>query len=467
MNVLVYWTEERELLGKRIAELLRCSPKVSKLSAAHGSKLSDSAYLCGPIKPTPMATNAHDLSIDVFDYDLPDERIARYPAGERDSAKQLVYQKGAIHHGVFSDLPQRLPSGTLLIGNRTKVIHARLFFPLAEGKRPIEVFCLDPLLPVDYAQNLGARTQVQWKVLIGGNRRWKRGPLHLELEVSGQKTILTAERGERMDNTFAITFSWETEGELLTFGEILAAAGTIPLPPYLGRESEPDDTSRYQTVFAKTEGSVAAPTAGLHFTPAVMAGLKENDVDWEEVTLHVGAGTFKPVDAATLGGHTMHREFFTVTRTFVDRLLAQIERNQPVVTVGTTSLRCLESLFYLGAGFAVGEAIVLDGSVEVGQWVAEDKQLTAVDKRTAARGLRDLMATNSLSEISGYTQLLLTPFAELRFADGLITNFHQPRSTLLLLVAAIVGDDWRRIYDYALENDFRFLSYGDSSLLWK
>lgn len=414
-----------------------------------------------------MATNARDLSIDVFDYNLPDERIARYPAGERSSAKQLVYQAGEITHGVFSGLPERLPAGALLIGNQTRVIHARLFFPLAEGKRPIEVFCLDPLAPVDYAQNLGARTQVQWKVLIGGNRRWKRGPLHLELEVSGQKTTLTAERGERMDNIFALTFSWEANGEPLTFGEILAAAGTIPLPPYLGRESEPDDSQRYQTVFAKTEGSVAAPTAGLHFTPEVMADLTAKGIDWEEVILHVGAGTFKPVDADTLGGHTMHREFFTVTSAFVDRIVKQLESGKPIVSVGTTSLRCLESLFYLGAGFATGEAMVVNGTVEVGQWVAEDEQLTTVAPLTAARGLRDLMATNRLSELSGYTQLLLTPFAQLRFADGLITNFHQPRSTLLLLVVAIVGDDWRHIYDYALDNDFRFLSYGDSSLLWR
>jgi S-adenosylmethionine:tRNA ribosyltransferase-isomerase len=414
-----------------------------------------------------MATNARDLSIDVFNYDLPDERIARYPAEERAGAKQLIYQNGKITHGIFRDLPERLPAGSLLIGNKTRVIHARLFFPLAEGKRPIEVFCLDPLLPVDYAQNLGARTQVQWKVLIGGNRRWKRGPLHLELEVSGQQTTLTAERGERMDNTFALTFSWVTEGEPLTFGEILTAAGTIPLPPYLGRESEPDDANRYQTVFAKTEGSVAAPTAGLHFTPEVMAGLQANDIDWAEVTLHVGAGTFKPVDAETLGGHTMHREFFTVTKAFVDRLLAQLERGLPVVSVGTTSLRCLESLFYLGAETATNKALKLNGMVEISQWVAEDAQLKAISPLTAIQSLTDLMQANGLTELSGYTQLLLTPFAQLQLADGLITNFHQPRSTLLLLVAAIVGDDWRKIYDYALEHDFRFLSYGDSSLLWR
>lgn len=413
------------------------------------------------------ATTSRDLSIDVFDYDLPDERIARYPVAVRDAAKQLVYKNGAISEGIFRDLPSRLPTGTLLIGNRTRVIHARLFFPLTEGKRPIEVFCLDPLAPVDYAQSLGARTQVQWKVLIGGNRRWKRGALSLPLQVNGQAVHLQAERGDREDNTFAVTFSWTTDGPPVTFGEVLAAAGTIPLPPYLGREAEAADHDRYQTVFAKTEGSVAAPTAGLHFTPEVMANLASRNIDWQEVTLHVGAGTFKPVDAETLGGHTMHREYFTVSKAFADRLLAQLDSGRPIVSVGTTSLRCLESLFYLGAACACGAPPDPGSPVEIGQWVAEDPALLAVQPAAAMQALADYLASHDMTEISGYTQLLLTPFAKLQLADGLITNFHQPRSTLLLLVAAIVGDDWQKIYAYALENGFRFLSYGDSSLLWK
>ena len=413
-----------------------------------------------------MPANARDLSIDVFDYDLPDERIARYPVAERDQAKQLVYQAGEITSGVFCDLPGRLPEGTLLIGNKTRVIHARLFFPLAEGKRPIEIFCLDPLLPVDYAQSLGARSQVQWKVLIGGNRRWKRGALTLSLEIDGYKVSLEAERGERQDNTFAVTFSWTTEGPPVTFGEVLAAAGTIPLPPYLNRTAEAADHDRYQTVFAKTEGSVAAPTAGLHFTPEVMANLAQRNIDWQEVTLHVGAGTFKPVDAPTLGGHTMHREYFTVTKAFVDRLLSQLESGKPVVSVGTTSLRCLESLFYLGAEVSNGQLPDAGSPVEIDQWVADNSSLTDVAPITAIQALATYLEDNGLSEISGYTQLLLTPFATLKLADGLITNFHQPRSTLLLLVAAIVGDDWKKIYRYALDSEFRFLSYGDSSLLW-
>jgi S-adenosylmethionine:tRNA ribosyltransferase-isomerase len=413
-----------------------------------------------------MSPSARTLSIDAFAYDLPDDRIARYPVAKRDSARQLLYRDGNISEGIFRELPARLPEGTLLIGNRTRVIHARLFFSLADGKRPVEIFCLDPLLPVDYAMSLGARTQVQWKVLIGGNRRWKRGPLQLSLTADGQPVTLTAERGERTDNTFAVTFSWETKGKPVTFGEVLAAAGTIPLPPYLGREAEVDDSERYQTVFATVEGSVAAPTAGLHFTPEVMTELGERGIDWAEVTLHVGAGTFKPVDADTLGGHLMHREFFTVSVEFLERLREQLTVCKPIVSVGTTSLRCLESLFYLGAAAANGDLPPAGSPVEIGQWVAEDAALLQHSPLLAITALVDLLRERGEASLSGYTQLLLTPFAKLQLADGLVTNFHQPRSTLLLLVAAIVGDDWRRIYDYALENGFRFLSYGDSSLLW-
>jgi S-adenosylmethionine:tRNA ribosyltransferase-isomerase len=433
----------------------------------NGTRACFTAYLCAFILSFAMPINARELSIDAFDYDLPDERIARYPVAERDQAKQLVYQNGGISEGLFKELPDRLPEGTLLIGNKTRVIHARLFFPLAEGKRPIEIFCLDPLLPVDYAQSLGARSQVRWKVLIGGNRRWKRGALTLPLEIDGHTLSLEAVRGERQDNTFTVTFNWTTDGPPVTFGEVLAAAGTIPLPPYLGRSAEAADHDRYQTVFAKTEGSVAAPTAGLHFTPEVMANLAQRGIDWQEVTLHVGAGTFKPVDAPTLDGHTMHREYFTVTRAFVDRLLAQLESGQPVVSVGTTSLRCLESLFYLGAAMANGRYPDPGSPVEVDQWVAEDEAMTSIPPLNAIAALARHLADNNLAALSGYTQLLLTPFDTLQLADGLITNFHQPRSTLLLLVAAIVGDDWHKIYDYALAQDFRFLSYGDSSLLWK
>ncbi|MEM6769404.1 MAG: S-adenosylmethionine:tRNA ribosyltransferase-isomerase [Bacteroidota bacterium] len=414
-----------------------------------------------------MRPSAKAISIADYVYELPDDRIARHPLPERDSARQLVYRNGEITEGIFRNLADRLPEGTLLIGNKTRVIHARMHFPLGEGKRPIEVFCLDPLEPVDYQLSLGARTQVQWKCLIGGNRRWKRGPLHLEVTVNGQPVTLTIERGERLDNTFAIGFRWTGGSPDLTFGEVLAAAGKIPLPPYLGRDTEAADHDRYQTVFAKTEGSVAAPTAGLHFTPYVLDSLAAKQIDWAEITLHVGAGTFKPVDSETLADHTMHREYFSVSRDFVARLEGQLIKENPVVCVGTTSLRCVESLYYLGASFAVGELMVVNGPVAVDQWVTEEDQLLQFSPAVAFRTLGELMDTNGLDRLEGYTQLLITPAATLRIADGIITNFHQPSSTLLLLIAAFVGDDWRKIYDYALGKGFRFLSYGDSSLLWK
>lgn len=416
-----------------------------------------------------MLTTARDLTIDAFSYNLPDERIARYPLADRAAAKQLVYNPGGnIKTEVFATLPERLPAGCLLVGNRTRVIHARLYFPLGEGKRPVEVFCLDPLDPVDYALSLGARTRVGWKVLIGGNRRWKRGDLSLAVPVDGRDVRLSVRREERLDNAFAVTFDWSVgDGDPApTFGEVLAAAGTIPLPPYLGRAAEADDHERYQTVFARAEGSVAAPTAGLHFTPAVLAGLAERGHRWAEVTLHVGAGTFKPVDAPTLGGHVMHREFFSVDRALIRRLLDQRLARRPLVSVGTTSLRCLESLFYLGASLLAGRPLDAGSPAEVGQWVAEDPALVDRDPNEALRALLDWLEDEGIDQLVGYTRLLLSPAARLRLADGLITNFHQPRSTLLLLIAAVVGPDWRRIYDYALANDYRFLSYGDSSLLW-
>lgn len=426
-----------------------------------------------------MTLSARDLSISDFTYDLPDDRIARHPAPVRDEARQLVYRNGEISEGIFRDLAERLPEGTLLIGNRTRVIHARLHFPLAEGKRPIEIFCLEPISPVDYAQSLGARmvganagespvalrdagegTKVRWKCLVGGNRRWKRGLLQLETLVNGLPISLSVERGERLDNAFDIAFSWSGGAPDLTFGEVLSAAGNIPLPPYLGRDTEADDHDRYQTVFAKTEGSVAAPTAGLHFTPEVMASLAAKNIEWAEVTLHVGAGTFKPVDTPTLGGHTMHREYFEVSRKMIARLIKQIESGRPVVCVGTTSLRCIESLTYISE---TGKNL---SDISVGQWVTEEENNIELNTLIRLQSILKEMDKSELNSISGHTGILLSPVSKINIADGIITNFHQPNSTLLLLISAFVGDDWKRIYEYALGNGFRFLSYGDSSLLW-
>ena len=409
-----------------------------------------------------------DISIDSFNYRLPDTRIARYPTANRSGAKQLHFRNGEITEAPFSALPSHLPPGTLLIGNQTRVLHARLHFPLPDAsKRPIEIFCLDPLIPHDYARSLGSRQSVIWKCLIGGNRRWKRGPLTLQLDIDGQLVRLSAERGERDENTFAVTFNWDAP--TLSFGELLAAAGTIPLPPYLERIAEESDRERYQTVFAKQEGSVAAPTAGLHFTPEILAELQARGIDWAEVTLHVGAGTFKPVTADRLGDHVMHREFFTVRRAFLERLRTQLQSGQPIVSVGTTSLRCLESLYYLGRDALVGQLPPAGTSLFVDQWAAI-QELGAgarVEGVKAIEGLLAYLDQHELTKISGHTQLLLTPGVKLHLIDGLITNFHQPKSTLLLLVGALIGEEWRRVYDYALKNDFRFLSYGDSSLLWK
>ncbi|CAH0999026.1 S-adenosylmethionine:tRNA ribosyltransferase-isomerase [Neolewinella maritima] len=408
-----------------------------------------------------MPTDAHGLRIADFTYELPDARIARYPLPDRSSAKLLQYRRGDISSHTFRNLPDLLPPHTLLIGNETRVIHARLHFTLDSGK-PLEIFCLEPLQPVDYAQSLGSTEPVTWKCLIGGNRRWKSGPVSLSLSLDGSPVHLSAQRGARDENTFAVTFHWQA-ARPVSFAEVLELAGTIPLPPYLGRTAEAEDQQRYQTVFARREGSVAAPTAGLHFTPEVLQELTQRGIAFAPVTLHVGAGTFKPVSSDTLGEHVMHREYFTVSRSFIERVLSQLQSGRPIVCIGTTSLRCLESLFYEGA------SLLLDGQrvVQEDQWVATRDRFLAVDPAPACSALLEYLDQSGQDVVEGYTQLLLTPASRVRMADGLITNFHQPNSTLLLLVATLIGPDWRRMYDYALQHDYRFLSYGDSSLLWR
>ncbi|THH39625.1 S-adenosylmethionine:tRNA ribosyltransferase-isomerase [Neolewinella litorea] len=408
-----------------------------------------------------MTPDARALRIDDYDYSLPDERIARYPLPDRAQAQLLHYREGRIDTHRFAKLPELLPAGTLVIGNQTRVIHARLLFTLPDG-RPLEIFCLEPLDPADYARSLGSTEAVEWKCLVGGNRRWKSGRIEARVWVGKLECRLTATRGDRLDNTFRITFSWRADGPL-SFGEVLEAAGSIPLPPYLGRPAEAADRDRYQTVFAEQEGSVAAPTAGLHFTPEVMARLREGGSAFRTLTLHVGAGTFKPVTSDTLGDHVMHREYFSVDRALLRTLHDQIAAGRPVVSVGTTSMRCLESLFYFGARLLCGEA----AGDSLDQWVASDARFSERDVAPALAALLEHLQQEGRDTFSGYTQLLLTPAVRPRVVDGLITNFHQPRSTLLLLVAAMVGEDWRRIYNHALAHDFRFLSYGDSSLLWR
>ena len=411
-----------------------------------------------------MTPDARELRIETYDYALPDERIARYPLADRSQSKLLQYRQGNLTEHRFLELPRLLPTGSLVVGNQTRVIHARLHFPVGEGGKTVEVFLLEPLRPEDYARSLESTAAVTWKCLIGGNRRWKSGPLQLPISVGDRPLTLSVRRGSRTENTFAVSFDWGDPA--VSFGEVVEVAGSIPLPPYLNRPAEIDDHARYQTVFAEREGSVAAPTAGLHFTPEILAELTAKGVDWRALTLHVGAGTFKPVTADTLGGHVMHREYFSVPLSLLQVLHQRLVDELPIVSVGTTSMRCLESLFYFGADLLLGSeesarAAVLD------QWTAHEPRYSAIDAAPALAALIDWVKREGRSEFTGFTQLLMTPAVLPRVVDGLITNFHQPRSTLLLLVAAMVGDDWARVYDYALRQDFRFLSYGDSSLLWR
>ena len=405
--------------------------------------------------------DARTLRIADYDYPLPDERIARYPLADRGAAKLLQYRAGRITDERFSDIPELIPPGALLVGNQTRVIHARLYFPLGNG-RVLEVFCLEPLHPEDYARSLGSTREVSWKCLVGGNRRWKSGTIDLTFPMRSQSVTLTAIRGEQLDNAFAVTFRWSSPTPL-SFGEVLEAAGTIPLPPYLNRQAEGEDRDRYQTVFARREGSVAAPTAGLHFTPEVLEALEGHGVNCRTLTLHVGAGTFKPVTTDALGDHIMHREYFSVPRSLLLDIRDQLLSGRPIVSIGTTSMRCLESLFYYGARLLTDG----EGAAPLDQWAATDPRFSGIDPAPAFTALIEHLQNTGEPEFSGYTQLLLTPAARVRVVDGLITNFHQPRSTLLLLVAAVVGNDWHRIYSHALDYGYRFLSYGDSSLLWR
>jgi S-adenosylmethionine:tRNA ribosyltransferase-isomerase len=406
-----------------------------------------------------IPASPQDIDINEYDYELPDERIAKFPLPERDASRLLLYNRGQIGHRIFRDLPDILPPNALLLFNNTRVIHARLVFQRSTGAR-IEVFCLEPLSPVEHQQSLSSEEPVVWACLIGNNKRWKEKELKLTVKTPNGPVNLYAERLAPHEDVFAVRFRWESPRPI-AFGEILHYAGLIPLPPYLHRESVPSDEDRYQTVYARQEGSVAAPTAGLHFTDRVFEGLKKKGVETAYVTLHVGAGTFRPVKSERLGEHPMHEEQLFVTRKTIAALRDAVEAGRPVIPVGTTSLRTLESLYWCG----VNPAVLLNNAYHhqplVAQW---DPYQTAVEyaPAEALNRLLEALQTKGEHTLTGSTQLLIAPGYTYRLATGLITNFHQPRSTLLLLVAALVGQDWRRIYDYALENDFRFLSYGDS-----
>ena len=407
---------------------------------------------------TTPPTPPQEININDFSYELPEHRIAKFPLEQRDASKLLVYKDGNLNHTVFRNLPEQLPTGSLLLFNDTKVIHARLYFTLPNGKR-LEILCLEPLQPAEYQQNFSHTQSVRWKCLVGGNRKWKSGQIEKTFSTPHGDVTLTATRLGRTADAFEIQFDWNAPK--LAFGELLAAAGIIPLPPYLNRETQAEDEDRYQTVYAREKGSVAAPTAGLHFTDQVFQDLDAKGIQRAFVTLHVGAGTFKPVSADALGEHEMHEESIYLQRDTLHTLYTAVAENRPIIPVGTTSLRLLESLYWHASQIQQGTA---QTHIDVPQWIPY-QNLPRISAAEALQTLLQHMDRRQTNELQGYTQLIIAPSYTFGIAKGIITNFHQPRSTLLLLIAALIGQDWRRVYDFALQHNFRFLSYGDSSLL--
>lgn len=394
------------------------------------------------------------LSISDFNYPLPDERIAKYPLPDRDRSKLLIYKDGTVSEDIFFRVGNYIPAHSLLVYNNTRVIQARLVFHKPSGAR-IEIFCLEPLSPHDYQLSLSSTTGCTWKCMIGNAKKFRDIFIDMPLSVRGDSVILRAAKGEQIGNTFAVTFSWNGD---LSFAEILDVAGELPIPPYLNRPTEESDKTTYQTVYSRIKGSVAAPTAGLHFTDAVLADLCVRGIKTTELTLHVGAGTFQPVKTEDANQHTMHTEIIAVPRQSIVDILADMGH---IVAVGTTSMRTLESLYFLGCMLLQG-----DTSMHVPQFMPYEQnwQYSTVE---AIHALLDYLDETRQTTLHAETQIMIKPGYRFRVVNQLITNFHQPKSTLLLLVSAFVGEDWKNIYDYALAHDFRFLSYGDSSILFR
>ena len=398
------------------------------------------------------------IPIEAFDYPLPEERIARFPLAERSASKLLVWNRGAISEGRFADLGEQLPAGQLLVFNNTKVIRARIIMHKPSGAR-VEVFCLEPLDPADYERAFAVTGSCSWSCIVGNLKKWKEGPVVIDFDYAGRTEQLRAWRIGEGGREQQVRFEWTAP---MTFGQLLEHLGRIPIPPYLNRESEEIDNTRYQTVYSRFEGSVAAPTAGLHFTPELIASMQARGFAFEEVTLHVGAGTFLPVKSDDAAEHPMHTEHFEVRRSTVETLLAKWGA---VTAVGTTSVRTLESLAALA--WRIRTAGDPQCGRVIGQWELYDLPETFTGGE-ALQILRDYMQTHGLDRLKAATQIMITPTGyTFRIVQNIITNFHQPKSTLLLLISAYVGDAWHAIYDYALAHDFRFLSYGDSSLLMR
>lgn len=407
------------------------------------------------------AISPQHIHISEYRYDLPDERIAKYPLQQRDHSKLLTYRKGEVGECTFRDLPGLLPKGELMVMNNTKVIYARLHFRKSTGAL-IEVFCLEPHTPADYQLSFAQTRRCSWTCLVGNLKKWKEGVLERDIQVGGRTLTLRAERRGVSDTGHEVVFDWGDN--TVTFAEVLDAIGELPIPPYLNRDTERSDLQTYQTVYSKVKGSVAAPTAGLHFTPDVLRRLDEAGVERDEVTLHVGAGTFKPVKSEEIGDHRMHAEWIAVSRRSLERLLAH---DCHCTAVGTTSVRTLESLYYLGVSVLRDPQLQPD-ALHVPQWMPYELAAEPGVKPTtceAIRALVDYLDVHEMDTLHASTRIIIAPGYNFHIVRRIITNFHQPGSTLLLLVSAFVCGDWRRIYDYALGHDFRFLSYGDSSLL--
>lgn len=394
------------------------------------------------------------LSISDYNYPLPEERIAKYPLPERDHSKLIIYKDGEVREDHFFRVGDYIPAHSLLVYNNTRVIQARLVFHKPSGAR-IEIFCLEPLAPHDYQLSLSSTEGCTWKCMIGNAKKFRETAIDMPLQVAGGNVVLRATKGEQMGNTFAVTFSWDGG---LSFAEILDAVGELPIPPYLNRPTEERDKTTYQTVYSRIKGSVAAPTAGLHFTEAVLADLRQRGIKTTELTLHVGAGTFQPVKTEDANLHTMHTEIIAVPRQAIVDILANLGH---IVAVGTTSMRTLESLYFLGCMLLRG-----DRSLHVPQFMPYEQEWTLSTEK-ALQALLVYLDETHQDTLHAETQIMIKPGYRFRVVEQLITNFHQPKSTLLLLVSAFVGEDWKKIYDYALAHDFRFLSYGDSSILFR
>ena len=412
-----------------------------------------------------MIKDVQNITIEDYNYPLPDERIAKYPLSERDASKLLVLKDDSIHSSHFKNIGDFLPKDSLLIFNETKVVRARLQFTKESGAA-IEIFCLEPITGNgDYQLAFSSQSPSDWKCLVGNSRRWKNDKLSLDINVrqqdnktTRQQATLYAERIEKNDNYSVVRFSWEPEE--LSFAEILEAAGEIPLPPYLHREAEASDRERYQTVFAKHEGSVAAPTAGLHFTNDLIQSLKDKGTSFEEVTLHVGAGTFRPVSSETIGEHEMHSETIVVKKSCIENIIRNCGKT--IIPVGTTSMRTIESIYWIG--LMLMEEGLEERRLHLNQWFPYKERESLPSAEESLSTIVKYLEMHNMSELHASTALMIAPSCNIKVAKALITNFHQPKSTLLLLVSALIGEKWKEAYQYALDNGFRFLSYGDSCL---